>query len=158
MPESTTLMIRMTEEFKTLLERAAQAADQTVTEYVSRALKARMAPQCGTCGRSEHLIGAAFTPAYEKFVAANKGMSPVTISALEGTERRAYRGRIRFDVPQDEGMLFLFIDHPNAAPHTAIPRGLITGWANDTGDHFDELLNLGYVNGNAWALRGLATK
>ncbi len=156
MAESATLTIRMTEEFKGTLEKAAQAADQSITEYVTRALKVRMAAQCGTCGRSDHAIGAGFTQAYEKFVERNTAKDPVTISVLDGAERRVYRGRIRHDAPNDEGMLFLSINHPVATAHAAIPRGLITGWANDSGQHFRDLLDLGYMDGNAWATRGLA--
>jgi hypothetical protein len=49
--ESSTLTIRIDEATKKRLEEAAKMSDQTVPEYVARAVKMRWEGACSTCGR-----------------------------------------------------------------------------------------------------------
>lgn len=51
MGESPTLTIRLDEATKKRLENEAKRSDQTVTEYVTRAMKMRWEGACPTCGR-----------------------------------------------------------------------------------------------------------
>jgi hypothetical protein len=51
MGESPTLTIRIDEATKKRLEDEAKKSDQTVTEYVARAVKMRWEGACSTCGR-----------------------------------------------------------------------------------------------------------
>ena len=153
MGETTTLTIRIDETLKAELEQAAKAADQSVTDYVVRAVKLRMAPQCPQCGRTEQPVGgAAFSQQYLDFISRAKAEHfAFTVTVLEGTERRAYWGQLRYNVPQNEGMLVMMIK----SAQVPIPRSLVTGWAEDDseGGYFQRLLGLGYADGNAWVLR-----
>ena len=161
MGETTTLTIRIDEDLKADLERAARAGDQSVTDYVIRAVKARMLPECGTCGRSsEHFVGAGLTPAFRTFLATwKKEKTQNTVTVLEGSERRAYTGNLH-NVDQGDGMIFMTVKGGQSAVLVPIPIAIITGWTQEIreDDCFRALLALGYVDGNAWALRGLPMK
>lgn len=161
--ESVTLTIRISDELKADLESAARSADQSVTDYVTRSVKQRMVGQCSVCGRSD-VLGTAFGIAFTDFIKndgdTHRHFIPVIISTIEGGDRRVFRGRILAHQPQDEGMLFLVITDDRIGRQqleTAIPRGLIVGWAHDQdGKHFQSMLDLGYADGNAWVIRGRA--
>lgn len=49
--KSTTLTIRIDRGLKRDLEAAARLADQSVTDFVARSVKQRIAKQCPRCGR-----------------------------------------------------------------------------------------------------------
>jgi len=51
MPDSPTLTIRIPVEDKNRLEQAAKQAGQSITDYVLRSIRRRMATACPACGR-----------------------------------------------------------------------------------------------------------
>jgi biotin synthase-related radical SAM superfamily protein len=160
---TTTLTIRIDEKLKADLEQAAKAADQSVTDYVLRAVKARMAPQCPSCGRSEQFVSPAMSQAFTDFLAMLKKQHvQISITVQEGGERRVYTGELAYNVDQTAGMIFMNVKAPKGTRGggalVPIPKGIITGWTEERGEleYFRRLLGLGYVDGNAWAFRGLA--
>lgn len=167
MGETTTLTIRIDEDLKKQLEQAATADDRSVTEFVVRAVKARIAPQCSQCGRSEQpVLSVGLSPQFDAFLDAKKkqkGAWWMTVTILEGNERRVYWGRVN---PREEPEGFLpFLLRVNPDPlappmpelPVAIPRGIITGWQqDDDARHYRTLVALGYLDGNAWAIHARA--
>jgi hypothetical protein len=161
MAEGTTLTIRIDESLKKELEEAARTADRSVTEFVVRAIKQQLAHECMHCGRSDRPVSIGVSPAYVDFfrtLHADQNLRLVTVTA-EGLEPRVYWGRLEklrsWDIEKD-GLLRLLIAADAARHHeyaATIPRGVISGWREDPkGDLYQNLIRLGYRDGNALAL------
>lgn len=157
------LTIRLDEALKQEIESAAAADDRSITDFVIRAAKARMATQCPHCGRSDvpGSVPPAFTPAFDAFLAdvmkeGNKFL-PILITTSELGQPRVYNGRLKLDNESHHGMVVLTFEMPvrSNGGHmegyftTLIPRGAITGWRYDQDQrHQRQLVALGYQNGN----------
>lgn len=156
-----TLTIRIEEDLKDRTEKAAKAEGQSVTEFVAQALKARIAPQCGTCGRSDQqgAIPAGFVEPLNKFIEEFKREHVhVVVTTFEWGRPFVYLGRI---VERDShaGMLVLdVVTGTRSSVRLPIPRGAITGWGEAGKGRYEQLLAVGYANGNGLAtLRGPQT-
>ena len=160
---STNLTVRIDEVLKQEIEAAAAVEDRSVTEFLIRAAKARMAAQCRTCGRSEVLgsIPPALTPAFDAFLADVKKQENSWIQFLITTSEfgqpRVYRGTLNPRDLDDQGMVPLLVDVLIRTPSGTstgkavchIPKGVITGWRYDSqGTATNQLVALGYQNGN----------
>ena len=164
MGEMTTLTIRIDEDLKREIERAATAETRNVTDFMIRAALARLAPQCPACGRSDQpgFLPPGLSPAMDDYLRRYKEQQsspPITITTLEyGTRPTVYWVRIRKDVPH-EGMLMvsvlfgdwrhgdMFVERTTLA--IPIPRGFITGWCEDGDQRWYRVLTaLGYGSGN----------
>lgn len=164
MGEMTTLTIRIDEDLKASIERAATAETRNVTDFMIRAALARLAPQCPTCGRSDQ---PGFSPpglsaamdAYLQRYKEQQSAAPTTITTFApGSRPTVYWTRIRNDTPH-EGMLMvwvlfgswqgeLFAEHSTPIP-IAIPRGFVTGWREDPSAHwYNNFIAQGYASGN----------
>src|SRR5215467_4299235 len=101
MGEMTTLTIRIDEDLKKEIERAATAETRNVTDFMIRAALARLAPQCLKCGRSDQpgFQPPGLSPAMDEYLRQYKEQqksAPVTITVLEHGRRPAvYWVRIR---------------------------------------------------------------
>lgn len=154
MPETSTLTIRIDQNLKHALEEAAAAEDRNVTDFVIRSVKARMAPQCPTCGRSDApaSLPAGLTPAMDAFLKEaqepNSRRVPVVLTTLEAGQPRAYHGIIQFWNEDNLGAIVLQLS--GSGVHLPVPRGLITGWSFDLQkEKYQAFLRMGYANGNA---------
>ena len=163
MGEMTTLTIRIDEDLKREIERAATAETRSVTDYMIRAALARLTPQCLTCGRSDQSVALppGLSPAMDAFLREYKerqSAAPVAISTLDhGARQTAYWVRIRNDVPH-EGMLMVWVllggwrndlFREEGVIPIPIPRGAITGWQEDGSQTvYRSLTALGYASGN----------
>ena len=156
MKDTATLTIRIDPKIKHQLEVAAAANTRSITEFVVRAVKARITPQCPTCGRSDlpNTLSAGFTPDFaaflEKVKTESSGYIPIVLATIEVGERRVYRGKLRPDEDHG-GAVALWIDGSvrNGSEVTMrIPRGSIVGWCFDqTGDRLRSFLSQGYSDG-----------
>ena len=166
MGDMTTLTIRIDEDLKAAIERAATAETRNVTDFVIRAAMARLAPQCPSCGRSDQsgFQPPGLSPAMDDYLRRyreQQSAAPVAITTLEhGTRPTVYWARIRNDEPH-EGMVMvsvlfgewrgsrgdLFVERSTLS--IPIPRGFITGWREDADAHWFRVLTaLGYASGN----------
>lgn len=168
---STNLTVRMDEALRKEIEAAAAVEDRSVTDFLIRAAKARMAAQCPTCGRSDvpGSIPPAFTPAFDAFLVDAKKQEnrwiPFLITTNELGQPRVYRGVLNPRDEDDRGVVPLMFEVPIRTKVGAgsgrvvyqIPRGVITGWKYDQeGTAARQLVALGYVDGNMLlALAGL---
>jgi hypothetical protein len=164
MGEMTTLTIRIDEDLKAAIERAATAETRNVTDFMIRAALARLAPQCLTCGRSDQpgFAPPGLSAAMDDYLQRHKeqqSAAPTTITTLgPGSRPTVYWARIRNDTPH-EGMLMvwvlfgawrgeLFAAHGNPIP-IAIPRGFVTGWREDaSAQWYHNFVAQGYASGN----------
>ena len=165
MGEMTTLTIRIDEDLKREIERAATAETRNVTDFMIRAALARLAPQCPTCGRSDQpgFQPPGLSTAMDDYLRRYKDQAsaaPVTITTLDHGRPTAYWVRIRNDEPH-EGMLMVWVlfgewrgsrgdmfAERSAFP-IPIPRGFITGWREDGDQRWYRILTaLGYASGN----------
>jgi hypothetical protein len=162
--ESSTLTIRIDEDLKRALETGATAENRTVTDFVIRSVRQRLTPQCRTCGRSDQpgYLPPGLSPAMDEYLTKHRekqDASTTTITTLEHGRPVAYWVRIRNDAPH-EGMVMVWLLFGEWSPQMncmierqsipiPIPRGVITGWRQDSGTWFQVLIALGYVSGNA---------
>lgn len=160
MGEMTTLTIRIDEDLKREIERAATAETRNVTDFMIRAALARLAPQCLTCGRSDQpgFQPPGLSPAMDDYLRRQTGDAFSTITTLEhGSRQTVYWARIRNDTAH-EGMLMLLVpvddrrareSDPRSRIPIPLPRGIITGWQPDDNAHWFHVLKaLGYASGN----------
>src|SRR6185503_6288558 len=166
MGDMTTLTIRIDEDLKREIERAATAETRNVTDFMIRAAMARLAPQCPACGRSDQpgFQPPGLSPAMDDYLRQYKergSAAPVTITTLEhNTRPTVYWVRIRNDEPH-EGMVMvwvlfgewrggrgdMFVERGTLP--IPIPRGFITGWREDGDQRWYRVLTaLGYASGN----------
>jgi hypothetical protein len=96
---------------------------------------------------------AAMSTAFSEFVAdLMKNHQEITLTVLEGAERRVYTGQLAYNIDQNAGMIFMMVQAPGAQGPALlpIPKTIITGWTPETGDHdyFRRLIRLGYADGS----------
>jgi hypothetical protein len=159
----TTLTIRIDDALKERLNRAATAEDRSATELVTRLVRAHIARQCSTCGRSDQpaVAPAGLAPVFNDFIEnrkAKQNYTRVTITTLEGTRSVTHWGRIDHMITTT-GMLVLRLQLTEDAFQefqVAIPRGIITGWEEDHDGRFHSIyVAQGYVDGNARLLQSI---
>ena len=157
----TTLTIRIGTDSGEQADDAAKADDRTLTDYVTRAIKERLAARCAHCGRADRPDGGAgLSAAFDDPLAvmrAQRNAGSVTITAVVAERHTAYCGTLVHN-EESQGLLLMTVSLwqgsqwlPVALP---VPRGVISGWQDDPGQrHFSHLVGLGYANGNDSALR-----
>lgn len=110
-------------------------------------------------GQGDHVGGVAMSSAFSEFKARlKKTHAEVTLTVLEGTERRVYTGHLAYNIgTDDDGMVFMVtkVQGEVSATLVPIPKGIVTGWTEETAgrDYFRRFLSLGYVDGNTSAFR-----
>ncbi|HEY4240594.1 MAG TPA: hypothetical protein VGM88_12310 [Kofleriaceae bacterium] len=159
------ITLRVPTELKREIEAGAERENRNVTDFLLRAARARLAPQCPTCGRSDQpgFVSPGMSPAMDAFLAAHKERgdnSPVTITV----ENYVYWTRLRNDVPHN-GMLNVWVRlgqwygedfHEERVMPLPIPRGYVSGWEYDlTGSVYRTLATFGYVDGNEQIINAL---
>jgi len=144
--ESPTLTIRLDESTKKRLEKEAKRSDQTVTEYVSRAVKMRWEGACSTCGRDTG--GAMVQPpglseAFSSWVdqqVSRPGRSEVSpfvaLVTNEPTGNRVYTGVFDKDCIHSS-YITLSIEKPRGFKEVLVPvlRQYIVAWESQEYAH-----------------------
>jgi hypothetical protein len=157
MAESPTLTIRIDEDLKAKLEKAAGAADQTVTEYVARSVRQRMAGACPTCGHDGGTLVVqppGLTKAFEDWVL---GLGPgrfISIGTVGPGGATAYYGGAAPSSLRDS-FVEIGVDAGAYALTRMIPRSEIQVWAADKDARplYQNLVASGYADGNQRALQ-----
>ncbi len=160
MTASETLTIRIDPELKAQADRAAKSEDRNLTDFVIRAVKHRLAAHCEHCGRADRPDGGpGFSPAFDRFLESMRdNAGTITIAATVMGRPTVYCGRLVRTEPS-QGFLLMFVDFRQGKQWATtatlpIPRGLIAGWQDDPSKtHYEELLSLGYANGNDQTVR-----
>lgn len=168
MGSSTTITIRLDEDLKREIEKAAQADDRNMTDFLLRAAKARMASQCASCGRSDtpSALPPGFTPAFDAFLAEIRDKwprTPILLMTAGAGQAIVHRGllKLRNEYEDARGFVVLWVegiyrDMPLTVP---VPRGTIIGWSFDQdGGQYERLTELGYLDGNAMVRRQIAAR
>ena len=139
MAESLTLTIRIDEATKKRLEEEAKKSDQTITEYVARAVKMRWEGACSTCGRDMGGVvvqapgmSASFTAWTERQTSRPGcgGESPyVALVTNEPAGNRIYTGMFMKEGVHDP-YISLFLETPEGMESPIIPvmRHYIVAW------------------------------
>jgi uncharacterized protein (DUF1778 family) len=156
----TTITFRCDEEFKAAVGAAAAAEGRDMTDFIVQAARQRIDAVCPRCGRVDRpTAGAGLSEAFTSFlerIHRERDMMPVCVTAVLGAKSVAYRARIKL-TEASQGQLLMQLDFKQGShPHTAefsIPRGIITGWQQDNGEHLERLTRLGYTNGNDSVIR-----
>ncbi len=164
MADTASLTVRLDESLKQRLERAANAEDRSVSEYVVRSIKERLDVQCEQCGRSSGVstLPVGLSPAFQKWqeeMVSQRNFESFYVTTSENGRRVVYWGRYRYDIAAPGALpIALFINAFAGEPTypTAIPLGVITGWGwsgGAEGTEYFRLCDLGYVDGNEPARR-----
>lgn len=166
MADTASLTIRLDESLKQRLERAANAEDRSVSEYVVRSIKERLDVQCEQCGRSSGVstIPVGLSPAFQKWleeIVRERRFDSFYVTTSENGRRVVYCGRYRHGVAAPGALpVDLFLNAIAGEPTypTVIPLGVITGWgwSDAEGTEYVRLCHIGYVDGNEPARRLLA--
>lgn len=154
MAESATLTIRISEQIKKELEKAADAATQSVTDYVLRSIQLRMAGACKACGRDAGAVvmqPPAMTEAFDEWCAQHVDAEPCLFATIEpqfgprfycGTFQR--RDVKRSHVPMTLGGVMGGREMP-----AVIPRHFVVMWAEgrtEINNLRDRLARQGYFD------------
>ncbi len=155
MAESATLTIRIDGALKEKLETAAAAQDRTVTEFVTRSIRARIDRVCATCGRSDEpvVVSPGQSDAFREFCADYRRelkSIPITLMLVEAGKRRALHGRLD-NMANTSGSVVLRLPFEGAISEfaVAVPLGAIIGWEYDQDRRwYAGLVGRGYADGN----------
>jgi len=159
MGESTTLTIRIDDDFKKKVDKYADANGLTTTDLVIQALKQFVNPNCPSCGRP--LLGQAlpgFSEQLQEVEAAHRRENmnqPYLILTSENGAAAVYWGA--FDASNRGGISdgalpfrCYLDDYAQAEEKILIPRAVITGWRSTSAEPemYQRMLVAGYVDGN----------
>ncbi|MBN2559488.1 MAG: DUF1778 domain-containing protein [Phycisphaerae bacterium] len=152
MPEASTLTIRIDSDLKEELEAAAKAADQSVTEFVVRSVKERMAGSCPACGRDgggRTTLSPGLTSTFADWVTGLRASCKVAIATAGPEGHRVFVG-----TTGPNGLHDSHLDlEVRAGPYCVdlkVARSSIVMWARDQeADKLHRsLVPFDYVDGN----------
>ncbi len=136
MAENPTLTIRIPDDVKKLLDKAAADADQSLTDYVVRAIKLRIdagCPRCGRDGNATAMQSPGMSEAFTKFMAnANvRGKRVLILVESPRGGRHFFDGAITMNFSNES---VVAISRRGDRP-LIIPRRDVVGWYDQPALH-----------------------
>jgi len=150
--DSVNLTIRIGEDVRAAVEKAALASGQTTTEFLLHAAKLRMAAACTGCGRDlsgPPTVLPGMTDCFARWcttVTAERGTSPrVVLATNERDVRRVYTGTFDLECVHDT---YVSLYMGKAKQLVPVPRAYLVMWEQQiAGDSLrSRLVRDGYID------------